>query len=76
MNMLYLNILNIMIYSCIIFVFLALCYCTYSIISSIRFKRKYNIKPTMTSVEIIGHIVVYTVGIINIGICVWALFNN
>lgn len=66
-----------MIYSCIIvFIFLILCYCTYSIISSIRFKRKYNIKPIMTDVQIIGYIVVYTVGIINIGICVWALFNN
>lgn len=60
----------------IISIFSILCYCTYSMISSIRFKRKYNIKPIMTSVQIIGHIVVYTAGIINIGICVWALFNN
>lgn len=66
-----------MIYICIIIsIFSILCYCTYSTISSIRFKRKYNIKPIMTSVQIIGHIVVYTAGIINIGICVWALFNN
>lgn len=66
-----------MIYICIIIsIFLILCYCTYSTISSIRFKRKYNIKPIMTSVEIIGHIVLYTVGITNIGICIWALFNN
>lgn len=60
----------------IISIFSILCYCTYSMISSIRFKRKYNIKPIMTSVQIIGHIVVYTAGIINIGGCVWALFNN
>lgn len=66
-----------MIYICIIIsIFSILCYCTYSTISSIRFKRKYNIKPIMTSVQIIGHIVVYTAGIINIGICVWALYNN
>lgn len=66
-----------MMYSCIIiFIFSILCYCTYSTISSIRFKRKYNIKPSMTSVEIIGLIVIYTVGLINIGICVWALFNK
>lgn len=66
-----------MIYSCIIiFIFLTLCYCTYNMVSSIRFKRKHNIKPIMTSVQIIGHIVVYMGGIINIGICVWALFNN
>lgn len=66
-----------MIYSCIIIsIFSILCYCTYSMVSSIRFKRKHNIKPSMTSVEIFGHIVVYTGGIINIGICVWALFNN
>ena len=74
-----------MIYSCImififltlcIFIFLALCYCTYDMVSLIGFKRKHIIKPIMTSVQIIGHIVVYTAGIINIGICVWALFNN
>lgn len=66
-----------MIYICIIIsIFSILCYCTYSTISSIRFKRKYNIKPIITSVQIIGHIVVYTAGIINIGICIWALFNN
>ena len=66
-----------MIYICIIIsIFSILCYCTYKMISSIRFKRKYNIKPSMTSVEILGHIVVYTVGLINIGICVWALFNK
>lgn len=66
-----------MIYSCIIIsIFSILCYCTYCIISSIQFKRKRNIQPIMTSVQIIGHIVVYTVGLIDIGICVWALFNN
>jgi hypothetical protein len=62
--------------SIIIFILLTLCYCTYSMVSSICFKRKHNIKPIMTSVQIIGHIVVYMGGIINIGICVWALFNN
>ena len=60
----------------IISIFSILCYCTYSMISSIRFKRNHNIKPIMTSVQIIGLIVIYTVGIIDIGICVWALFNN
>lgn len=66
-----------MIYICIIIsMFSILCYCTYSMISSIRFKRKYNIKPSMTSVEIFGLIGIYTFGLINIGICVWALFNN
>lgn len=48
---------------------------TDSNISSIRFKRKYNIKPSMTSVEIITGITVYTLSIINISICVWALFG-
>lgn len=66
-----------MIYICIIIsIFSILCYCTYSMISSIQFKRKHNIQPIMTSVQIIGHIVVYTAGLIDIGICIWALFNN
>lgn len=53
-----------------------LCYYTKCVVSSIRFKRKYNIKPSMTSVEINGFILIYTVCFINIGICIWALFNN
>lgn len=48
---------------------------TKGIVSSIRFNKKYNIKPSICSDEIIGHIVVYTLILINIGICVWALFN-
>lgn len=66
-------------YSYFILIFLTLCVlCFYakSMISSILFKRKYNIKTSISNVEIIGLIVICTVGIINIGICVWALFNN
>lgn len=66
-------------YSYCILIFLTLCVlCFYakSMISSILFKRKYNIKISISSVEIIGLIFVCIVGIINIGICVWALFNN
>lgn len=66
-----------MMYICIIIcIFSILCYCTYSTISSIRFKRKYNIKPSMTSVEIFGLIGIYTFSLINIGCCIWALFNK
>lgn len=43
--------------------------------STIRFKRKYNIKTNTSSVEIITDIAVYTLSVINISICVWALFG-
>ena len=52
---------------------------TKGIILSIRFKRIYNriynIKTSISSVEIIGHIIVYSLSIINISICVWLLFK-
>ena len=64
---------------CLFFIFFTiglLCFYTKCVVSSIQFKRKYNIKPNITSVEIIGIIVIYTIGLIDIGICVWPLFNN
>lgn len=66
-------------YFCFILIFLILVvlyFYTKSIISSIHFKRKYNIKTSISHIEIIGHIIVYTLSLINIGICVWALFSN
>ena len=60
----------------IFLILVVLYFYTKSNIPSILFKRKHNIKPIMTSVQIICHIVVYMAGIINIGFCVWALFNN
>lgn len=60
----------------IIFIVLIVFFYTKWIISSIRFNKKYNIKTSVSDVEIIGHIVVYTLSLINIGICVWELFKN
>lgn len=59
----------------IILIVLVLFFYTKGIISSIRFNRKYNIKTSISSDETTSHIVVYTLILINIGICVWALFN-
>lgn len=63
-------------YLLIIFIVLVVFFYTKWIISSIRFERKYNIKTSVSDVEIISHVVVYTLSIINIGICVWELFKN
>lgn len=59
----------------IIFIVLVVFFYTKEIISSIRFRKKYNIKPYLCSDEIIGHVVIYTLIFLNIGVCVWALFN-
>lgn len=59
----------------IILIIFVLFFYTKGIISSIQFKKKYNIKTSTSSVEIICHILVYTFSLVNIGICVWALFN-
>lgn len=59
----------------IILIVFILFFYTKSIISSIRFRKKYNIKPYLCSDEIIGHVVTYTLIFLNIGVCVWALFN-
>ena len=63
------------IFSIIIFIIIVLFFYTKGIISTIQFKKKYNIKTSTSSVEIICHILVYTFSLVNIGICVWALFN-
>lgn len=39
------------------------------------FYTKYNIKNNTSSVETIIDIAVYTLSVINISICVWALFG-
>lgn len=39
------------------------------------FYTKYNIKTNTSTGEIIIDIAVYTLSVINIGICVWALFG-
>lgn len=59
----------------IIFIVLVVFFYTKGIISSIRFNKKYNIKPRICIDEIIGHVVIYTLIFLNIGVCVWALFN-
>lgn len=59
----------------IIFMVLVVFFYTKGIISSIRFNKKYNIKPRICIDEIIGHVVIYTLIFLNIGVCVWALFN-
>lgn len=59
----------------IFFILCLLCFYTKEHKSTIQFKRKYNIQTNMSSVNIIAHIIVYTLGIIDISICVWALFN-
>lgn len=59
----------------IIFLVLVVFFYTKGIISSIRFNKKYNIKPRICIDEIIGHVVIYTLSLLNIGVCVWALFN-
>ena len=63
-------------YLLIIFLVLVVFFYTKGIISSIRFNKKYNIKPRICIDEIIGHVVVYTLCILNIGVCVWELFKN
>lgn len=66
-----------MIYHSLLIVFLVLVvfFYTKGIISSIRFNKKYNIKPRICIDEIIGHVVIYTLCFLNICVCVWALFN-
>lgn len=59
----------------IIFIVFVVFFYTKGIISSIRFRKKYNIKPYICSDEIICHVVTYTLIFLNIGVCVWALFN-
>lgn len=59
----------------IILIVFILFFYTKGIISSIRFNKKYNIKPRICIDEIIGHVVIYTLIFLNIGVCVWALFN-
>lgn len=59
----------------IIFIVLVVFFYTKGIISSIRFRKKYNIKPYLCGDEIIGHVVIYTLIFLNIGVCIWALFN-
>lgn len=59
----------------IIFTLGILFFYTKELNSTIRFKRKYNIKTNTSSVEIITYIVVYTLYVINIGICVWTIFG-
>lgn len=59
----------------IIFTLGILFFYTKEIKSSIRFKRKNNIKTNNSSVEIITDIAVYTLSVINISICVWALLG-
>ena len=63
------------IFSIIILIIFVLFFYTKGIILTIQFKKKYNIKTSTSSVEIISHILVYTFSLVNIGICVWALFN-
>ena len=60
----------------IIFLVLVVFFYTKGIISSIRFNKKYNIKPRICIDEIIGHVVIYTLCFLNIGVCVWELFKN
>lgn len=63
-----------MLYLLILTVFILFFY-TKGIIKSIQFKKKYNIKTGISSVEIICHIIAYTFGFIDISVCIWALFN-
>lgn len=67
-------------YICFILLFLTfllLCFYTKCIVAkTIRFKRNHNLKIRFSDVEIIWHIAVYTFGIMDIGICIWALVNN
>ena len=67
-----------MIYYSLLIIFLVLVFFFYTkgIISSIRFNKKYNIKPRICIDEIIGNVVIYTLCILNIGVCVWELFKN
>ena len=68
-----------MMYGCLFllfFIVFLLCFHTDNMISSIRFKRKYNIRISISDVEIIAHIIIYTLGLINISISIWALLNN
>lgn len=66
-------------YICFILLVLSfwlLCFYTKCIVAkTIRFKRNHNLKIMFSDVEIITHIVVYTFGIMDIGICIWALVN-
>lgn len=54
---------------------LVLFFYTKGIISSIQFKKKYNIKTSISSDEIISHVIVYTSSFMSISACIWALFN-
>lgn len=60
----------------LIFVVLVLFFYIKWIIESIQFKKKYNIKTSISSVEIICHVIACTFCFIDITGCVWALFNN
>jgi hypothetical protein len=70
------NIISVILYCfLIIFIGLILYFYTNRVISSIRFKKKYNIKTSISAEELISHVVVYTLCIMNISVCIWALFN-
>lgn len=70
------NNISVMLYCfLIILIELILYFYTNGVISSIRFKKKYNIKTSISIEELISHVVIYTLCIMNIGVCVWALFN-
>lgn len=59
----------------LILIVLVLFFYTKGIISSIQFKKKYNIKTSISSDEIISHVMVYTSSFMIISACIWALFN-
>ena len=59
----------------IFFIAFLLCFYTKEYKSTIQFIRKYNLQTNTSSVNIIANIIVYTLGIIDISICIWALFN-
>jgi hypothetical protein len=70
------NIISVILYCfLIILIELILYFYTCGVISSIRFKKKYNIKTSISAEELITHITVYTFSIINMSVCIWALFN-
>ena len=62
----------VLIIICVVFV---LFFYTKGIISSIQYNRKYNITPNIRSDEIFAGIVIYTFGLANIIICIWAIIN-
>jgi hypothetical protein len=70
------NIISVILYCfLIILIELILYFYTCGVISSIRFKKKYNVKTSLSAEELTSHVVVYTLCIMNIGVCIWALFN-